>query len=193
MNNPLAVLDLLWWWLCIRDKNLIWGHVVRQVTTLRLEWPASGVYLLKFIPGTLIQLQCIYRKGRDRQWEPAGQVCQCFSGKAMFFPPRYHTFMLRGWEMWWKIQKGNWEIASFQTYGPRADFLMWSYHSPCHPPHPVPHPKPRCIGYKILFLSMMLKIDTEELKKISEKVHVVLTTMVHAYSDSYYNGTAYIK
>ena len=40
---------------------------------------------------------------------------------------------------------------------------------------------------------MMLKIDTEELKKISEKIHVVLTTMVHAYSDSYYNGTAYIK
>jgi len=28
---------------------------------------------------------------------------------------------------------------------------------------------------------MMLKIDTEELKKISEKIYVVLTTMVHAY------------
>ena len=78
MNNPLAVLDLLWWWLCVKDKNLIWGHVVKQVTTLRLEWPASRVYLLKFIPGTLIQLQCIYRNGEDRQWEPAGQVCQHF-------------------------------------------------------------------------------------------------------------------
>ena len=61
-----------------QDKTLIWGHVVRQVTSLRLEWPASGVYLLKFIPGTLIQLQCIYRNGGDRQWEPAGQVCQHF-------------------------------------------------------------------------------------------------------------------
>lgn len=84
------------------------------------------------------------------------------------------------------MQKGNWEIASFQMYGPRADFLMWNYHSP-------PAPNPHCIGYKILFLSMMLKIDTEELKKNSEKIYVVLSTMVHAYIDSYYNGTACIK
>lgn len=34
MNNDLAVLGFLWWWLCVKDKDLVWGHAVRQVQLL---------------------------------------------------------------------------------------------------------------------------------------------------------------
>ena len=45
------------------------------------------------------------------------------------------------------------------------------------PAHPPPQPQARLHWIQ----NLVLKQDTEELKKISEKIYVVLTTMVHAY------------
>ena len=175
MNNPLAVLDFLWWWMCVKDKNLIWGHVVRQVTSLRLEWPASGVYLLKFIPGTFIQLQCIYRNGGDRQWEPASQVCQHF---CLVKPCSSHPFTIhscsRGERCDGRYRKAIGKLVVSRCMPLGQIFLLWNYHSPCHTP---PQPQARLHWIQ----NLVLKQDTEELKKISEKIYVVLTTMVHAY------------